>query len=225
MTSHACVLRPERGAPCDWPPCFTTNTCQGNETWPSEPTTTEGTAMSTPIDPATETRWPYACDGVRSDDPANVHRVPLVTTAYPVWSYITAVVLGDLWNGVRPTDAELAVVASFHEYYLERWYGPADTGYRVRMARRPFDIDGGANGRLLVKRPDGTWAYRHRSWSQGATFWPTGPGFDSNLRLSLPDLLDRHEATAGRPSDRWDGWKAAHAEVFAALTPSQRLEA
>lgn len=147
----------------------------------------------------------YADDGVLADEPANRYRFSLIVSPHPRWNYVTAVVVGGLWEGFRPTDAELAMVGSFHEEYCERRYGHR----RPEMRRKhPFDIDGGANSRFLIKHEDGGWGYRHRSWRIGPEFlpaWNTEPH-------SLIEVLD-YEA---KPNDeRWAAWKAARPEIFA----------
>lgn len=158
------------------------------------------------------TDWPYAKDGVERDEFAESLRIPLIGNPYPYWCYITAVVVRSdqrLWAGARPTDDELRVVASYHDEYCAHWYG--DNWFRRQMAERPFDIDGGANGRVLIKYQHGGWAYRHASWRVGPTFWPM-PGDEP---MGLVAVLD-HEKWLGR--DRWERWKADHAEVFATVT-------
>jgi hypothetical protein len=149
----------------------------------------------------------YADDGVVADDPANRYRFPLISTAYPRWYYITAVVVGGLWEGVRPTEDELVIVDSFHEAYCQYWYGPAKTGQRAMMERaHPFDIDGGALGRFLRKRADGGWGCRLTSWTQGPEFWPA---WNSEPR-GLVEVLSRVA------SPNWEAWKAAYPKIFGA---------
>lgn len=168
--------------------------------------------------------FPYATDGVAPDDPASQHRFPIVNTPYPGWAYITAVVVrgNESWlPAVRPTDDELRLVASFHEQYCSYWYGLPGQGFRRQMEARPFDIDGGANGRVLLKRPDGSWAYRRSSWTQGPAVMPPPEGFAGGEPLDLVGLLDHiHGARPDEPnpSADWTKWKAQHPEVFAAAT-------
>lgn len=162
--------------------------------------------------------FPYTADGVKQGDFSEQYRFPIVTTSHPAWAYITAVVVADDdgWpEAVRPTDDELRVVGSFHREYCDYWYDPSGCGWRGRvMEKRPFDIDGGANGRILIKRAEGDWAYRLRSWSIGPMFKPSlssgGP------KLDLYALLDYiHGGRDGQEvSSRWTKWKAAHPEVF-----------
>lgn len=150
----------------------------------------------------------WTWEDVQRDEFAESLRVPLVTSPYPSWRYITAVVVSDLWRGVRPSDDELRVVASFHEEYCSRWYRG---GQRQKMAECPFDLDGAANGRFLVKRANGGWGFRQVSWRVGPLF---SPAFDAEP-WDLVRVLD-HQMSLG--ADRWGAWKADHAEVFAAVT-------
>lgn len=157
--------------------------------------------------------WPYAEDGVARDEFAESLRIPLIHSPYPRWYYITAVVVAPEetisgWRGVRPTDGELRVVASYHEEYLTYWYRP---GYLAKMRERPFDLDGGANGRYLIKYAHGGWAYRHASWRMGPCFTP-GPRDEP---MGLVAVLDQEKSLS---SERWERWKSDHAEVFAAVT-------
>lgn len=152
--------------------------------------------------------WPYTEDGARDDDPANVHRFPVIETAWPRWRYITAVVVDPLLKAVRPTEDELLMVASFHEEYMTRWYMES---YRRKLRERPFDIDGGVNGRFLMKKADGLWRYRQESWEYGPDFVPVAGG-------SLPEVLDwAHSIGDSGPTRSWRAWKAEHPEVFAAV--------
>src|SRR5687768_17693511 len=101
------------------------------------------------------TEWSYAEDGVKRDEFAESLRLPIISTPYPRWCYITAVMVGTYpWEhiGIRPSDDELRVIASFHQEYLNHWY---NQHWLRRMAERPFDLDGGANMVIFTKRADG----------------------------------------------------------------------
>ena len=141
-------------------------------------------------------------------------RVPLISCPYPRWCYITAVVVSQephLWHGLLPTDDELRAVASYHQAYLDYWYNP---GWIKQMANRPYDVDGSANGRILIKYPHGGWAYRRVSWRSGCEFVPQR---DQEPPFSLLAVLDREQTIGKEPAQRWQQWKGEHAEVFAAL--------
>lgn len=162
------------------------------------------------------TGWPYAEDGVKRDEFAESLRLPLVNTTHPRWCYITAVVVNPdrrdyPWIGIRPSDDELRVVASFHQEYVAHWYHES---WKRRMAERPFDLDGQANGRYLIKYPHGGWGYRLMTWTAGPPLVP-GPRDEP---MGLLAVLDRvHQWGSGEPSPRWQKWKADHADVFAAV--------
>lgn len=152
----------------------------------------------------------YAEDGARR---VADYRWPIVSTLYPRWCYVTTLVVDQtLWGGVVPTDAELAVVDAFHREYMNYWYRP---GWVDRMrAEHLFDVDGGANGRYLLKVADGDWRYRKASWQHGA--WP----FHDAEPMDLLPLLDHIHTIGGdgEPMPRWTEWKQQHADVFAAVT-------
>lgn len=155
--------------------------------------------------------WPYADDIVVRDEFAESLRLPLISTPYPRWCYITAVVVNPEsqlpgWAGVRPTDAELCAVASFHQEYIDNWY---NEGWKRKMRARPFDLDCVANGRYLIKYPHGGWGYRHATWQGGPDFVPLA----REEPQSLLTVLAREHAH----SPRWDGWVAHHPEVFEAV--------
>jgi len=100
----------------------------------------------------------FAEDGVMLDTRSHPYRFPIASTAYPRWCYVTAVVVGDLWGGITPTDDELRMVASFHDEYIQNFYRES---YKAELRRKyPFDVDGGANGRYLLKRESGGWSFR-----------------------------------------------------------------
>jgi hypothetical protein len=140
-------------------------------------------------------------------------RVPVITSPYPRWNYVTAVVVGrwPFHEGPEPSDEELRVVESFHEEYCSHWYGPPHTGWRARdMDLRPFDVDGGAVGRFLTKYANGGWGYRLRTWNRGPTFVPTF----RDEPASLVAVMDRIHSIGDKPMDRWVQWKADHPDIF-----------
>lgn len=162
--------------------------------------------------------FPYTEDGVVQGAFTERFRYPVVTTTHPRWNYITAVMVDDPASpfadrSVRPTDAELLVVASFHDQYIDHWYRES---YKKEMRDRPFDIDGGANGRLLVKYSHGGWGWRLRTWTYGPTLVPA----KRDDPWALVALLDRihDDRVMTPPSDRWAAWKAEHADVFEAVS-------
>jgi hypothetical protein len=152
--------------------------------------------------------WPY--DAVE-DDPLTAIRIPVVESPYPTWAYLVAF---DGSSPERPTDREALQIHSFLEEYVERWY---TDHWKMRLAERPFDIDGGANGMVFYKWAENDWGYRQRTWTMGPTYWPGPPSWENRLRsYSLEELLDHrhHSVRADEVSQSWLDWKANHPEAF-----------
>lgn len=155
---------------------------------------------------------PVGIDLYPGEQPAILReaRVPVLKTWRPMWPYITAVCVRDdgPTDSLLPTEIEQRQVASFHQQYVTYWYGTAPgqfTGwYNKQRAENEFDIDGGANGRLLLQRPNGGWAYMFRSWEHGPR-----PMIDEPP-MTLLEVLDR----AHYSSDKWERWKAIEPELF-----------
>lgn len=145
-------------------------------------------------------------------------RVPFITNPYPRWFYVTAVVVSDdpyLWRGEQPTEDEVRMVASFADEYREYWY--RDSYKQTMRDLAPYDIDGGAAGRYLVKHRNGGWGYRIHTWQYGPQFVPEWWDADPE---PLEAVLDRYHnrSSLSEPSKRWLEWKAQHPEVFAAVS-------
>lgn len=138
-------------------------------------------------------------------------RIPLISTPYPRWYYVTAVVVSTdphLWRGLMPTDDELRIVGSFNDEYREHWY--RDSWKQHMRDFAPYDIDGGAVGRYLVKHENGGWGYRKHTWQYGPEFVPS---WDSEP-ADLVTVLDRCCNWSDRPNPRWEQWKSDHHDVF-----------
>lgn len=152
----------------------------------------------------------YAEDGVKKDKRSVQYHFPIITTLYPTWYYITAVVVDKSWGGVRPTDEELRIVGSFHDEYVHHYYGDPAYGWIARQREKhpAFDIDGGANGRYLLKRGDDNWAIKCATWETGAF-----PRSDQES-MGLVELMDWHHTIAREPMERWVQWKSGHSDVF-----------
>lgn len=166
----------------------------------------------------TRSDWPYDAD---RNDPLTKLRIPVVATSHPEWNYIVAFVTVDpspySWGSAeRPTDLEAQQLASFLRYYIDTWYNES---YKLRLAERPFDIDGGANGMTFIKYAAGDWGYRRRTWNIGPLFVPQTPEFAERPigPLTLPALFD-YIYGDGEGNDRpgWARWKADHPDVFPA---------
>lgn len=163
----------------------------------------------------TEIDWPYDAD---RDDPLTELRIPVVGSAWPRWAYIVAFDSGRLDGSTEhPTEHETTLLRSFLDEYLNYWYGP---WWREEMAKRPFDIDGGANGIVFRKWGDDDWAYRRNSWQYGPTFVPVHPRVRDRSQqkptgpLTLLQVMDRIHTICDEPMQRWVDWKESHPEVF-----------
>ncbi|MGW0578326.1 hypothetical protein ACWD25_20675 [Streptomyces sp. NPDC002920] len=158
--------------------------------------------------------WPFGTDADR-EDPLTALRIA-VTGSHPMWCYLVAF---DRESEVRPTDAEATMLASYLEEYKAYWYG--NGSYARRLAERPLDVDGGANGVIFRKYAEDDWGYRRQSWTQGPTFVPQSPrlrelypGEAPLGPMTLAAVMDRAHTICGEVFSRWTEWKAAHADVF-----------
>lgn len=165
------------------------------------------------------TDWPFGTDADR-DDPLTALRIA-VTGSHPRWYYLVAF---DRESAVHPTDAEAAMLASYLEEYKTHWYGPDDRhGYRYKLAQRPLDVDGGANGVIFRKWGDDDWGYRRQSWTRGPLYVPQSPRIRERYPdeapfgpMTLVQVMDRAHTIVDHVHDRWLKWKADHPEVFPA---------
>jgi hypothetical protein len=161
------------------------------------------------------TGWPF--DAYR-DDPLTALRIPVIGSPYPRYRYEVALVCPDspagqdLYPALRPDGAETAAIAAYLELRMERY----DASWKAKMRRRPLDTDSGANTVILWKHGTDNWCYRRSSWRSGALVVPST--FDGEGPVGLDALLDRitGEFTPGTPGSRWQEWKTAHPELFAA---------
>ncbi|WP_329131632.1 hypothetical protein OG552_10725 [Streptomyces sp. NBC_01476] len=150
------------------------------------------------------TAWPYDAD---RDDPLTTLRIP-VASAWADWNYIVAF---DKESAVRPDSTEARQLASCLRYYIDSWYTES---YKARLAERPFDIDGGANGLTFHKYGPGDWGYRRRTWTMGPLYVPQSPRLRESARLTigplpLEQVMDRAYGHRDRP----------HARRLGLLTP------
>jgi hypothetical protein len=159
--------------------------------------------------------WPYDAD---RNDPLTALRIPVVDTHRPQWAYLVALdtdaLPGEDWP--RPTDQEALQLQSFLREYIERWYFPY---WQERLAERPFDIDGDANGTIFRKYGEGDWAYRKDSWQMGPMYFPVHPRVRQAGNpgpFTLVQVMDHIHGARGDEEVRpyWADWKAAHPEVF-----------
>lgn len=160
------------------------------------------------------TTWPYGTDADQHD-PLTAHRIA-VTSSHPMWRFLVAF---DRESEARPTDAETAMLVSFLDEYKHHWYNP---GFLSKLAEKPLDVDGGANGVIFHKWAGDDWGYRRQSYTIGNLWtvaWPSQRDGREYGRLagplSLTELMDRINGHGDDPNPRWEAWKAAHPEVFA----------
>ncbi|NUS25072.1 MAG: hypothetical protein HOV92_12730 [Streptomyces sp.] len=157
--------------------------------------------------------WPFDTDATQ-DDPLTALRIA-VTTSHPRWYYLVGF---DRESDARPTDVEAAMLASYLEEYKTHWY---NASYLAKLAERPLDVDGGANGVIFRKWGEGDWGYRRQSWTQGPLYVPQSPRIRERYPdeaplgpLSLEQVMDRAHSHGDAPSPRWQQWKADHPEIF-----------
>jgi hypothetical protein len=163
---------------------------------------------------AKNTDWPYDAD---QHDPLTAQRIPVVGSAWPSWFYIVAFDSGRLDDEHhRPTDREVAMLRSF----LDEVLSGLTPWWRSEMAKRPYDIDGGAAGVIFRKWGPDDWGYRRRTWEYGPTYVPAHPRIRARHEgsvgpLDLERVMDRiYTFGDDKPISRWVQWKADHPEVF-----------
>ncbi|MFD8771432.1 hypothetical protein [Streptomyces sp. NPDC059916] len=161
--------------------------------------------------------WPFDTDA-DEHDPLTASRIA-VTGSHPMWCYLVAF---DRESAARPTDSEAAMLASYLEECKERWYGK-EGGYRTKLAQRPLDVDGGANGVIFRKYGPNDWGYRRQSWTMGPLYVPQSPRLrelypnDSPIGpYTLVEVMDHAHTIVDEVHRPWLDWKAQHPEVFPA---------
>lgn len=165
---------------------------------------------------STEIAWPFNTDADR-DDPLTALRIA-VTGSHPGWQFLVAF---DRESEARPTDAEARMLTSFLDEYKDHWYNER---WIAKMAERPLDVDGGANGVVFHKFGPDDWGYRRHSYTQGWPWSVIWPSFRNRAEyadvankgpFSLVELMDRIRGFGDdHPNPRWEAWKAAHPDVF-----------
>lgn len=158
--------------------------------------------------------WPFGTDADRNDPLAKLRIA--VTGSHPRWCYLVAF---DRDSDVRPTDTEAAMLASYLDEYKAHWYL---NSYLHKLAERPLDVDGGANGIIFRKWGNDDWGYRRQSWTRGPLYVPQSPRIRDRYPdeaplgpMTLLQVMDHAHTIVDHVSDRWVEWKAAHPEVFA----------
>jgi len=95
-------------------------------------------------------------------------------------------------HGIVPDEYEVRRIAQYLTDYRNRWLNQS---FQDAMAHfDPYDIDGGANAGFYLKRPDGRWAYRKRTWTMGSRWWSYG---DESLDLCIAHNEGRAELVHG----------------------------
>lgn len=143
------------------------------------------------------TAWPFGADA-DEHDPLTELRIA-VTGSHPSWCYLVA----------------------FHSYleeYKTYWYSGS---YLCKLADRPLDVDGGANGMIFRKYAEGDWGYRRRSWTRGPMFIPQPPRIRERYPdeaplgpMTLEQVMDHAHTIVDGVDKRWLDWKTAHPEAF-----------
>jgi hypothetical protein len=165
----------------------------------------------------TSTDWPY---DARRDDPLTAMRIPVIGSTIPHWGYLIALCINEnpesaLAHGLRPTDAEAAMVRSAIDWERSRFREGYVAGV---LDSRPLDIDGGHNTITLIKRGEGDWAYRRDTWEFGPHLVPD-TWMVKEQPVDLPGLLDRIWGWGNKgekPNPAWEQWKTDHPDVFEA---------
>ncbi|EIU12252.1 hypothetical protein MA5S0422_2961 [Mycobacteroides abscessus 5S-0422] len=142
-------------------------------------------------------RW--TDEGISSEqtDYAIALRIPFLSSCRPAWHYITGIVVqgsGADRDGVVPTDDEVETVAKHLEAYCAHWY--RDSYRRTMREFAPFDIDGGANLGYYMKRANGGWCYRKRTWEIGPRWMPR----PEDPIETIDQVIERNSGSYYRPN-------------------------
>lgn len=144
------------------------------------------------------------------------YRLPVIGYTYPHFAYVVTVTVPSKENEdsqffalTSPTDEEAKVLASFLEYTKSRMGNSPH--FMQEMAKRPLDLDGTWNTISIMKRKDGTWAYKRNSWTQGPS---PQIGWDKQCR-SVVEILDyiENDCMTSKPRIEWTAWKQEHGIV------------
>jgi hypothetical protein len=157
--------------------------------------------------------WPFGTDA-DEHDPLTALRIA-TTGSHPRWCYLVGF---DRDSDARPTEAEAAMLASYLDEYKAYWYGGS---YLHKLAEKPLDVDGGANGVIFRKWGPDDWGYRRQSWTRGPLYVPQSPRIRERYPdeapigpLALEQVMDHAHTIVDGLHKRWLDWKVAHPEVF-----------
>lgn len=118
-------------------------------------------------------------------------------------------------QSAMPTDQELAIIASYQEFVVKKWY----CGDPEIILAEPFPAMEGYNTVILLKgnehRPNGPegWSFRRMTWVTGPTFIPTfATSSPQPAPWTLVQVLDYIEDLGKK---YWEEWKKEHPDIFA----------
>ncbi|PIQ74665.1 MAG: hypothetical protein CO002_01040 [Candidatus Portnoybacteria bacterium CG_4_8_14_3_um_filter_44_10] len=119
-------------------------------------------------------------------------------------------------QSAMPTDQELAILASYQEFVVKKWYFDPDP---ERILAAPFPAIEGYNTVIFLKgnehRPNGPegWCFRRMTWVTGPTFAPT---FATSLPQPAPwTLVQVIDCVEYLGKKYWEEWKKEHPDIFA----------
>ncbi len=118
-----------------------------------------------------------------------------------------------------PTDAELRQIRSYCEFVVRSYYNES---YQERILGKPLPADSGhhtiifckGRGRQMATKE--RWGYRRRTWDTGPMYQPT---LDQKPH-TLVEVMNRMETIASTRSEKWEGWKRQHPDIFIATNPT-----
>ena len=155
-----------------------------------------------------------AFEDVMMDHPwVEKHRLPVTRTLWPRNNFFVTVTVpspekeaSQFYMVTTPTDEEAAIIASFLQYTIarQRYYD----SFLSRMAEKELDVDPGFNTISIIKRKDGTWAYKRLTWTQGHSPFP-GSDLSKNSVMELLDYIENNCMT-NEPDEKWTAWKKEH---------------
>lgn len=156
----------------------------------------------------------HALDTVNMDHPwVKQYRLPVLNNIHHHYGFfVTVTVPDEEWEQseffmvTAPNDEEAAIIASFLQYTInrQRYYD----SFLAKMAEAPLDIDNVFNTISIIKRKDGSWAYKRLTWQQGhAPFIGA-----ENSKNSVMELLDyiENDCMTNEPNEKWTAWKQEH---------------
>lgn len=141
------------------------------------------------------------------------HRLPVIEFMNPIYGYLVSVVVpsedqekSKFYMLTSPTDKDAEVLGSFLEYTKERQQ--YRQGFLLGMEELPLDLDNTFNTISIMKRKDGTWAYKRSSWTQGPS---PQVGWDKQCN-SVIEILDyiENDCMTNQPNEKWTAWKRDH---------------